>query len=250
MPGVMSWEEMNWLLPDFEETGLIYHGSQPGNLLSIFQTGIIPRFKVDPTEKHETIYDAHYRHRPDFIPDWVDPRKCTFGYMNRTRQGGFDGIAEGKVNGVTIGISAEDHITERTWVACARFSDMVYCPKEAGYFDTRERGEYFKSILEPTSSEAYWKTSLSFAENLKIRLDHLLPMQADLELLICLEKIRSDLLTLRAFRIKGANGVREILPKDCPDIFHQAEENLRNHQDISDELEAITEYTSKPMKKS
>ena len=41
MPGVMSWEEMNWLLPDFEETGLIYHGSQPGNLVSIFRNGLV-----------------------------------------------------------------------------------------------------------------------------------------------------------------------------------------------------------------
>ena len=37
MPGVMSWVKMNWLLPDFDETGLIYHGSRSENLVSIFQ---------------------------------------------------------------------------------------------------------------------------------------------------------------------------------------------------------------------
>ena len=77
MPGVMSWEEMNWLLPDFDETGLIYHGSQPENLISIFQNGLIPRYK-SPRDGAETIYNAHYRHRPKSIPDWVDPRQCIF----------------------------------------------------------------------------------------------------------------------------------------------------------------------------
>ena len=132
MPGVMSWEEMNWLLPDFDETGLIYHGTDTENLVSIFQRGLIPRFKEDPTELHHTIYEAHYRHRPDFIPDWVDPRKCIFGYMNRARQGGSDGIVDGKVKGATIGIEATDHVRSWTWTACAQFSDMVYCPEEGG----------------------------------------------------------------------------------------------------------------------
>lgn len=250
MPGVMSWEEMNWLLLDFEDTGRIYHGSRPENLLSIFQKGLIPRFRADPTERHETIYEAHYKHRPKFIPDWVDPRHCIFGYMNRARQGGFERIVEGTVNGVVLGISAEDHITERTWIACTRFSDLVYCPKEAGYFDTEEREAYFKDRMEPVSSEAYWKTSLSFSENLKIRLDHLLPMQGHLELLICVEEIRPDLLTLQAFRVSGAAGVRDVLRKDCPEIFQEAEDKLRNHQDISTELEAITGFTSRPKAKS
>ena len=146
MPGVMTWEEMNWLLPDFDETGLIYHGGQPENLVSIFQSGLIPQYHR-PSGGHETIYNSHYRYRPGCIPDWVDPRRCIFGYMNRARQGGSCGVVNGKVNGVTIGIEAADHITERTWTACVRFSDMVYCPEEAGYFDTEERKAYFKEKM-------------------------------------------------------------------------------------------------------
>ena len=42
MPGVMTWEEMNWLLPDFDETGLIYHGSQLENLARISRKGSFP----------------------------------------------------------------------------------------------------------------------------------------------------------------------------------------------------------------
>ena len=240
MPGVMSWEEMNWLLPDFDETGLIYHGCQPENLLSIFQNGLIPQFKA-PKDGAETIYNAHRRHRPESIPDWVDPRKCIFGYMNRARQGGFDGIVDGGVNMATIGIETADHITERTWTASFQFSDLVYCPEEAGYFDTEERRAFFENRVEPVSCEAYWKTSLSFDDNLKIRWDHLLTMQKYHELLICTE-IGPELLSLQGFRVKGRNGIREVLRSDLPEVFLKAEEKLRNNAEIVQELKAVTEF--------
>ena len=241
MPGVMSWEEMNWLLPDFDETGLIYHGSRSENLVSIFQRGLIPRFKEDPTEQHHIIYEAHYRHRPNFIPNWVDPRKCIFGYMNKARQGGSDGIVDGKVSNAIIGIETADHVIERTWTACFQFSDMVNGPEEAGYFDTPERKAFFKDRMEPIACEAYWKTSLSFAENLKIRLDHLLPMQEYHELLICSE-IAPESLSLQGFRVQGSNGRREVLRSDLPEVFLNAEEKLRNNVEIVQELKEVAEF--------
>ena len=240
MPGVMSWEEMNWLLPDFDETGLIYHGSRPENLVSIFQNGLIPGYK-SPRDGAETIYNAHYRHRPKSIPDWVNPRQCIFGYMNRARQGGSDGIVDGRVNGVTIGIEATARVRNRTWTACFLFSDMVYCPEEGGYFDTQERKTFFKEKIEPISCEAYWKTSLSFDENLKIRWDHLFTMQEYHELLICTE-IDPELLSLQGFRVRGTNGIREVLRSDLREVFLQAEEKLRNNAEIVQELEEIAEF--------
>ena len=243
MPGVMSWEEMNWLLPDFDETGLIYHGSQPEDLVSIFQNGLIPRYKC-PRDQAETIYNAHYRNRPKSIPDWVDPRQCIFGYMNRARQGGFDGIVDGRVNGVTIGIEATARVRNRTWTACFLFSDMVYCPEEAGYFDTQERKTFFKERIEPISSGAYWKTSLSFDENLKIRWDHLLTMQQYHELLICTE-IDPELLSLQGFKVQGCNGIREVLKSDLGEVFENAEEKLRNNMAIVQELKEVTEFSGK-----
>ena len=240
MPGVMSWEEMNWLLPDFEETGLIYHGSQPGNLVSIFRNGLVHGYN-GPADGHETIYNAHYRHRPRFIPGWVDPRMCTFGYMNRARQGGSEGIVDGKVNGVTIGIEADDQVRSRTWAACLRFSDLVSCPEEAGYLDSKEREAFFKERMEPVACEAYWRTSLSFEDNLEIRLDHLFTMQGYHELLICCA-IPPELLSLQGFRVRGRNGVREVLKCDLPGVFGNAEDKLRNNVGIARELEEIAEF--------
>ena len=223
--------------------------------MSIFEKGLIPQFIARRNDRqtiigqrdgHETIYNAHYRHRTKNIPVWVDPRKCIFGYMNRARQGELGDIVAGKVNGVTIGIEATDDITERIWTACVWFSDMVYCPEEAGYLDTSERSEYFKSRMEPVSCTAYWKTSLSFAENLKIRLDHLLTMQNHHELLICVKKVNPEALSLQAFRVKGQNGTREVLRTEFLKTFQDAEEKLRNKLDISEELDAVSEFCRGP----
>lgn len=241
MPGIMSWEDMNWLFPDFGETGLVYHGTGLENLMSIFEKGLIPQF-IGQRNGHETIYNALYRHRSKDIPAWVDPRKCIFGYMNRSRQGVLSDIVDGKVESAAIGIELTDDISERTWTACVCFSNMVYCPEEAGYLDTPERSKYFKSIMEPVSCAAYWKTSMPFAENLKIRLDRLLTMQGYHELLICVKRIKPKILSLQSFRVKGENGTREVLRTELPNMFQDTEEKLRNKQDISAQLNAVSEF--------
>lgn len=232
MPGITPWEDMNWLFPDFEISGLIYHGADPSYLQSIFQKGLIPRFLADPSEKHDTIYNTLYKHRAPDIPKWVDPRACLFGYVNRKRQGGTAPISDGQITNVSLGIKAIPQILNDTWVACNRFSDLIYCPQEAGYFDTKAR-------------KAYWKSSLSFEDNLKIRLDHLLPLQNHLELLICVKTIPPDLLTLQSFRVKGSDGTREILRIECEPIFEVAEKKLRSGTDISAELSATSQHAAK-----
>ena len=71
MPGVMSWEEMNWLLPDFDETGLIYHGSQPENLVSIFQNGLIPGTKVQEIVLKLSTMRTTGTGRSPFLTGWI-----------------------------------------------------------------------------------------------------------------------------------------------------------------------------------
>ena len=95
--------------------------------------------------------------------------------------------------------------------------------------------------MEPVACEAYWKTSLSFVDNLKIRLDHLLPMQEYHELLIC-SAIDPELLSLQGFRVQGKNGRREVLRNDLPEVFLNAEEKLRNNEEIVQELNTVTEF--------
>lgn len=238
--GAMTWEEMNWLFPDFEDTDLLYHGADPDNLISIFQRGLIAGY--GPRDQHQTIYDTHARHRPDNIPDWVDPRRCIFGYINRPRQGACHRIGDGKVVQADLGITAIPAIIERTWVCCAQFSDWVYCPREAGYLDTDARTRYYQSVVEPACSGAYWRTSLSFAENLSIRHDQLLHMQGYQELLICLDVIMPIQLSLQAFRVKRDKEIREVVRQECPDLFAEAEHKLRHQQSISDEMQAVISY--------
>ena len=152
MPGVMSWEEMDWMFPDYADTGLIYHGTSIGSLASILGVGLVPGYR---RADYETIYDALYRHRPDHIPDWVDPRICIFGYMNRKR-------FQSRAGSVVIGCKAGRRIIERTWIGLTDFSNWIYGPEEAGYFDTAELSEYYRNVVEPVCAGAYWRMSMSF----------------------------------------------------------------------------------------
>ena len=243
MPGMLSWEQMDWLFPDFEDTGLIYHGTTVENVRSIFLRGLVPRGKPDPEDKHDTIYDSLYGHRPDCIPDWVDPRNCIFGYLNRKRYER-DKVAGATASGAVLGLKAEKWITDRVWVGNTAFSDWVYCPEEAGYFDTPERERYYRRVLEPTAAAAYWRTSLSFEENLKIRHDHLLPTQGHMELLICIERVPPSLLSLQALTVTGSDGRAAVLRDQCPDLFQKAESKLRDGQEPCAEFHLIAERTS------
>ena len=231
MPGAMSWEEMDWMFPDYEDTGLIYHGTDMKNLASIFSVGLLPGYR---RPDYETIYNALHRHRPDNIPDWVDPRICLFGYINRKR---FPSPA----GNVVIGCRAGRRIIERTWIGLTDFSNWLYAPAEAGYLDTEELSRYYQTVVEPACAEAYWKMSMSFSDNLRIRHDRLLCTQRSLELLICTE-VAPELLSLQALFIKSSSGVRTIMRPHCIHLFQALEDRLIHGQDTSAEFEAIEEY--------
>ena len=66
-------------------------------------------------------------------------------------------------------------------------------------------------------------------------------MQGYRELLICCA-IRPELLSLQGFRVRGSNGVREVLKCDLPGVFGNAEDKLRNNVGIARELEEIAEF--------
>jgi hypothetical protein len=235
------------MFPDFEDTGLIYHETTVENLEGIFFCGLVPRGNPDPEDRHDTIYDALYRHRPDCIPDWVDHRNCIFGYLNRKRHER-DKVAGATASGAVLGLKAEKWITDRVWVGNTAFSDWVYCPKEAGYFDTPERERYFRRVIEPICAATYWHTSLSFEENLKIRHDHLLPTQGYIELLICVERVPPSLLSLQALAVTGSDGRATVLRDQCPDLFLQAESKLRDRYEPRAEFRLIAEQASRELR--
>lgn len=226
MPGAMTWEEMDWLFPDFGETGLVYHGTRTEYLPSILREGLVPG---KPKDGHETIYEALARHRPASVPSWVDPTHCIFGYMNRKR------FPANRTQAI-IGIRAEDSIITRTWVALSAFSNWLYCPREAGYFDTETRAKFYRRVVEPVCARAYWDMSLSFQENLSVRHDQLLKSQECQELLLCLARIDPDLLSLQALAVPGHD---PILREASEALFGEIEAKLRDGQDASPELQAV-----------
>ena len=86
---------------------------------------------------------------------------------------------------------------------------------------------------------------MSFWKNLRIRHDRLLYNQKYFELLICLEKIEPDLLSLQSLGVEGPDGKIPALRAECPALFEAVEEKFRRGSDAGDELRAIREYAIK-----
>ncbi len=185
---------------------------------SIFSKGLLVGFDPDPEDQHLTIYESLLRHRPSSVPDWVNPMQCIFAYINKNRYGLQTPITDGSVNGIALGIRADSMLQDRSWMGITKFSDWVYCPREAGYFDTAERQTFFRQVLEPACTGVYWKTSMSFKENLSIRHDHILYTQGHCEVLVC-TNVPSSHLSLEALRIKGKEGMRESNEERTPPGF-------------------------------
>ena len=59
--------------------------------------------------------------------------------------------------------------------------------------------------------------------------------------MICTE-IDPELLSLQGFRVRGTNGIREVLRSDLREVFLNAEEKLRNNAEIVRELKAVAEF--------
>ena len=135
-----------------------------------------------------------------------------------------------------MGIRAVDAIIDRTWVGLSAFSDWLYCPREAGYFDTEARAAYYSRVVEPVCARAYWDMSLSFRENLAIRHDKLLPAQPYQELLVCLPRIEPQHLSLEALAVPGSDPMVRAVHSL---LFQEAEARLKRANDGIGELDSI-----------
>ena len=69
-------------------------------------------------------------------------------------------------------------------------------------------------------------------------------MQQYHKLLIC-TGIDPELLSLQGFKVRGCNGIREVLKSDLGEVFENAEEKLRNNMTIVQELKKVTEFSGR-----
>ena len=240
MPGMLSWDEMNWLFADFAETGLIYHGTRVGKLQAIFRDGLIARGEPDPEDRHDTIYDALVEFRPSHIPEWVDLRHCIFAMLNRLREEART-VTDPVPVSVVLSFAADEAIASRTWVGNTAFSDWLYCPEEAGWLDTPARAAYYRNAIKPNCGRLYWQACLRFEDNLMIRADELLTTREKSELLVCIDRIPPERLSLQALRVKGDEGAATLPRREAPDLFGAAEAALRSGGDAQTELAVIAE---------
>ena len=54
--------------------------------------------------------------------------------------------------------------------------------------------------------------------------------------------IRPELLSLQGFRVRGSNGVREVLKRDLPGVFRKMEDKLRSNTGVDLELEEVAGF--------
>ena len=233
---------MRWMYPDFEETGLLYHWTDPVRLPSIFTNGLRANHPdhVNPEENYSRIYEVMWKHRPDDVPDWVDPRHCVFAVMNHRRPDD-EKAPGGKPVVAHVGISVTDEIARRSWVAHTAFADWVYHPEAAGYFDTPERTAFYNDFVEPTCARAYWRTSLSFERNLVVRHDHLQWQVGYVEVLICMDPVPPERLSLESVGVVGQERRACVLRSQCADEFARAEARLRRGEEPTEELDRIAD---------
>ncbi|WP_026895486.1 hypothetical protein [Clostridiisalibacter paucivorans] len=150
------------LLPDYTETGLVYHIVDIVDLRNILKNGI----KYDDKNTYETKYVEFHKFmddfKPDNIPHWVMRQRAIFCSMN------FGTFNTWHSHSVLLGVKID---IDNAWIANENLANEIYEPfilKDIDGF------KYCKNYIDEIGMEnikTYWDTSLSFKENLKLRKD-------------------------------------------------------------------------------
>ncbi len=150
------------LFQDYNETKRVYHIASINDLDEILKKGIDFDDKATYRTKYYAFHEFINQHRNEKIPSWVDRRKAIFASMNYRSRPRF--YSHTVILSVTIK-------PERCWVANENKANQVYEPfimKDAEPF--KEAQCYLKARGSELLKE-YWRTSLSFEDNLIKRRD-------------------------------------------------------------------------------
>ena len=147
---------------DYTKTNRIYHIAPINDLKKILAEGICFDDKISYHTKYYDFHEFINSQRTDSIPDWVDRGKAIFASMNYRSKPTFHSHT------VVMSVKIQP---SKCWTANENKANQIYEPfimkdidmfQEAGYY-LENRG---KNLLRE-----YWKTSLSFEENLIQRRD-------------------------------------------------------------------------------
>jgi len=150
------------IFPDYQETGCVYHIISLTDLKKTLEEGIAYDDKVTYHTKYNGFHEWIDGLKPAWIPDWVNRRKAIFASMNYRKSHPFHSHTA---------ILAVRIQPERCWVANENYVNQNYEPFLLQHI---EEFRSCRNYLEKEGAQLlkkYWETSLSFEENLKVRVD-------------------------------------------------------------------------------
>lgn len=147
---------------DYSKTGRVYHIAPINDLKQILSEGIKYDDKVTYKNKYYEFHSFIDSVKPKYIPSWIERKKAIFATMNYRKDPNF--YSHTVVMALAIDPS-------KCWIANESRANEIYEPFILQ--DIKELigvKEYINTKGKDTIEE-YWKTSLSFEENLNKRID-------------------------------------------------------------------------------
>ncbi|MBS4538016.1 hypothetical protein GOQ27_06055 [Clostridium sp. D2Q-11] len=147
---------------DYTQTRMIYHIANINDFNNILKDGIKFNDKVSYKTKYIDFHKLIDQYKLSYLPEWIIRQKAIFGSMN------FKDKHTWHSHSVLLGLKVNE---DYCWVANENLVNEIYEPfilKDIDEFSYMNK--YIKRIGINNIKE-YWKTSLSFKENLSKRLD-------------------------------------------------------------------------------
>ncbi|MCT4620598.1 MAG: hypothetical protein N4A62_14570 [Marinisporobacter sp.] len=150
------------IFPDYKETGVIYHIISLIDLKKTLREGITFDDKVTYKTKYDGFHQLIEQEKNDHIPEWVIRSKAIFASMNYPKNHKFHS------HSAVLAIKINPH---QCWIANENYANETYEPYTLQNIHTFEKCKDYLDTKGKELLKEYWETSLSFKENLKVRMD-------------------------------------------------------------------------------
>ncbi|KAB3530023.1 hypothetical protein [Alkaliphilus serpentinus] len=147
---------------DFLETGVVYHIAPINDFKKILERGIGYKDKVSYKSKYIEFHNFLDSFRTSDIPDWVERQKAIFASMNFKKHPCFH------AHSVILAVKV---YPERCWIANENRGNQLYEPFILKDIKEFRSANHYLNTKGAAMALQYWKTSLSFQDNIKKRMD-------------------------------------------------------------------------------
>ncbi len=150
------------LFPDYEQTGVVYHVAPITDLDKILLEGISYNDKNTYKSKYLNFHKYIDSCRPKNVPNWVIREKAIYASLNFAISHCW--------HSHTVIMSLQIN-PDKCWIANENLANEIYEPFILKDIEGYEHAHNYLETVGEDTLELYWKTSLSFNDNLKKRKD-------------------------------------------------------------------------------